>query len=466
MTLDASFIIPTYNKKEFLELTLTSLRNQTYPSDKFEVIIIDDGSTDGTDKLFSDIFIHPPFRLAYIKQENAGRSVARNTGLAQAQGETIVFIDDDQIVPPKFLESHMRLHQHNRKLVVSGYRSHVFSFVPIDVERQAVLSYLRNAFKIEDGISAIKPGDPLITADDICRNFNKVVSLSYGIDTDFERISKRYRDNLKSFFIPWIFFVTSNVSVGRNHLLEVGGFDENFTGWGVEDYELGYRLHKYGIQYTLERDAISYHQFHPRNFIESRESELKNYQYFCEKYPDVAIFLYWRKTYDNMSIHTYNSIVGEVAQLTETSPDSQLLADYKVLLKSHLETSGFDLGLWQEYWQLPTLAEKALQEKKYEEAIAFALKYINLNEVRADEQQAILQELPTPAEYGSYSHLNNVTRCWLVLARAYAARGENQKMLWAKCQIEEKYTFAQYWDVKKGFIKGADIASYLVKTEN
>ena len=278
------------------------------------------------------------------------------------------------------------------------------------------------------------------------------------MDTNFERISRVYGEDLKDFFIPWIFFVTCNVSVGKSHLLKVGLFDEKFIGWGIEDYELGYRLYKHGLEYQLCRDAISYHQHHSRNFAQARESELLNYQYFCEKHPDIAIFLYWRKTYDGLSIKEYNDIVREAYSLAETSPDSLLLTDYKALTEHHLETKGFDLAERQHYWQLPSLAEKSLQDKEYETALSLALKYIRLNAHRADEQQSTLKGFPTPAQWGSYSHLNNVARCWLVVASVHTARGDLQKVAEAKHQIVVKYPYAQHWSDTDGFVKLAEMA--------
>ena len=393
--MEASIVIPTYNKKKFLDLTLASLINQTYPADKFEVIIINDGSSDDTHQL-SSAATHFPFRLVYLNQENSGRSAARNAGILKAEGKTIIFIDDDQIVPIQFVESHLTAHQRNHNLIVGGYRSGVFSFAPTAPEFQAILSYLRKSFQGNGTAFDVKPGCQLITEKDICFDFNRVTQLTYGMDANFERISKAYGEELRDFFIPWIFFVTSNVSVGKSHLVEVGLFDEKFTGWGGEDYELGYRLYKHGLQYTLSRGAISYHQHHSRNSKKQGESEIRNYQYFCEKHPDIAIFLYWRKTYDRLSIQTYNNIVREVEQLVEIKPDCQLLTDYKVLLKRHLETQGFDLAGRQQYWQLPSLAEKALQEKTYQIAIELASKYIHLNAHRADEQQSASRRISYP----------------------------------------------------------------------
>ena len=458
MALDATLVIPTYNKKEFLELTLTSLINQTYPTDKFEVIVIDDGSSDSTPELFSGTLTHFPFQLEYVKQENKGRAAARNAGIVKARGETIVFIDDDQIVPSHFLESHLRLHQQHQDLVIGGYRSQVFSFAPAALAHQAILCYLRSLFQNTEKPFDIKTGCPLLTAEDIRSNFQRVTRFVYGMDTNFERISRIYGEALKGFFIPWIFFVTSNVSVSKRHLVEVGLFDENFTGWGCEDYELGYRLYRHGLKYRLCREAISYHQLHPRDVVRLRESELRNYRYFCEKHPDVAIYLYWRKTYDGLSIEDYNTIVREYDRLVETSPNCRLLTDYKGLVKHHLETKGFDLAERQHYWQLPALAEEALQDEEYENALSLALKYIRLNAHRADEQQSTLKEVPTPSQWRSYSHLNNVARCWLVVASVYTARGDIQKAAEAKHQIVVKYPYAQHWNDTDGFVKLAELA--------
>lgn len=460
MAFDASLVIPTYNKKAVLELTLASLINQTYPRDKFEIIVVDDGSTDGTHQLFPSSTPFP-FQLAYVKQENGGRAAARNAGILEAQGETIIFIDDDQIVPPQFIESHMKLHRHHQNLVIAGYRSHVFSFAPSTPEHQAILSYLREKSQNTEKTFEIKAGCPLLTAEDIRSDFQRATRFVYGIDTNFERISRVYGEELKSFFIPWIFFVTSNVSVGKSHLLKVGLFDENFTGWGGEDYELGYRLYKHGLEYRLCREAISYHQHHARNFAQARESELKNYQYFCEKHPDLAILLYWRKTYDGLSIKDYNNIVGEAYQLAENAPDCPLLTDYKALIEHHLETSGENLARRQQYWKLPTLAERALQDKKYEKAMEFALKYIHLNRHRADQQQSTLNGFPSPAQWGGYSHLNKVARCWLVVAGVHTAKGKHQKAIDAKHQIVSKYPYAQQWTEKNGFMKLAEVSKKL-----
>src|SRR5262245_46865272 len=94
-----SVIIPTYNRAAFIATAVESALKQTRPPD--EILVVDDGSTDGTDSVLSEF--RPPVRV--IRQPNRGRSAARNTGLRAATGDAVIFLDSDDVLMPGCLES-------------------------------------------------------------------------------------------------------------------------------------------------------------------------------------------------------------------------------------------------------------------------------------------------------------------------------------------------------------------------
>lgn len=96
-----SIIVPVYNVRPYLEACLASLQKQSYP--KLEIILIDDGSTDGSG-VFCDEFAKTDSRVKVIHQENQGLSGARNRGLKEAKGEYITFIDSDDAVTADYIQ--------------------------------------------------------------------------------------------------------------------------------------------------------------------------------------------------------------------------------------------------------------------------------------------------------------------------------------------------------------------------
>lgn len=98
-----SIIIPTYNKAEHLARLLPSILEQTYDPKHYEVIVVDDGSSDDTHDVVS-IFKDQFDRFLYIRQANKGIGGARNTGLKHARGELISFLADDYVLSPNYLE--------------------------------------------------------------------------------------------------------------------------------------------------------------------------------------------------------------------------------------------------------------------------------------------------------------------------------------------------------------------------
>jgi O-antigen/teichoic acid export membrane protein/glycosyltransferase involved in cell wall biosynthesis len=97
-----SVIIPTYNREAFVVKAINSVLNQTFKG--FEIIVVDDGSTDGT-RAALEAYSN---QIKYIYQNNAGVCAARNAGIALSTGEWIAFLDSDDEWTPDFLSTHMR----------------------------------------------------------------------------------------------------------------------------------------------------------------------------------------------------------------------------------------------------------------------------------------------------------------------------------------------------------------------
>ena len=107
-----SIIMPSYNGEKFLKFSIEGIRNQTYTN--FELIIINDGSTDKTDTICRD-YCKIDRRIIYLSQKNKGVSQARNYGLEKASGNFITFVDSDDIIHPRFLEILIEAINDNRK---------------------------------------------------------------------------------------------------------------------------------------------------------------------------------------------------------------------------------------------------------------------------------------------------------------------------------------------------------------
>ena len=221
--MEASIIIPTYNRAAKLRSCLAALSNQTQPACDFEVIVVVDGSMDETIQILADL--KTPVSLKVIWQPNSGQPSALNRGAAEARGRIAIFLDDDIIIVPQFVSEHLRLHQTADRVVGIGQ------------------------------ITLTVPAD----ADWFTRGFSQGWSAHYD---EFNR-GKRQPD--------WDDCYGGNMSVSRAAILAVGGIVTDLRrGY---DVELAYRLKQYGCSFEYLPAALG-NQFESKGFLElSRDSE-------------------------------------------------------------------------------------------------------------------------------------------------------------------------------------------------
>jgi GT2 family glycosyltransferase len=209
MTLKASICIPSYNRRELLLATLRSLDNQTADPDSYEVVVVDDGSTDGTVAALGEL--RTRFGLRWFTQQNAGPAAATNAAAERAKNQVLIFLDADQICVPGLVAVHLETHEREGSVFVQGlyplaegYRSHAAS-----------LLYEKSLFE------ALEPLD------------------------------RRHAAS------PHMW--SAQVSVRRAVWEEIGGFDTTFRQYGGEDTDFGLRVAALGVPFIFEPRALSYH---------------------------------------------------------------------------------------------------------------------------------------------------------------------------------------------------------------
>lgn len=205
-----SVIIPTYNRKESVLRTLTSLSQQTLPTDQYEVLVVDDGSSDGTFSIAEQGF---PFAMHYVRQENQGATIARNQGVLKSRGEILVFIDDDVTISPQTLESLAEVCSQRDKVLVMG-----------------TLLLRSNNLSVFTKI--------MVTSHD-----------SPSVDNEDK-------------FVPFTECNTELLSVKRSDFLDIGMLQDPTDGRGWpnwDDVDFGYRAHLKGFRLLQSYKAIGEH---------------------------------------------------------------------------------------------------------------------------------------------------------------------------------------------------------------
>ncbi|MBA9027403.1 glycosyltransferase family 2 protein [Peribacillus huizhouensis] len=325
-----SIIMPSFNKYEYVSLSLYCLLKQTFAFSEFEVILIDDCSHDQTPRIPQEF--DPPFKFKYVRPSiNQGRSRARNLGIKLSEGEVIIFLDGEMLTEPDFIENHYKHHAHDKKLVVTGamhYRG-IYTFLTSNLNRQQwehIDDFVpRDPYFIfpykeyKQNYQTSNTSFPLITKKDIDENRYKDLSFPNWYFTQV--LTSGLNDfgmDLSSYKLPYIAFLTGDVSVSKEQLDRVGYFDESFLGYGAEDWELGYRFYKDGARFIMDPSTFCYHQEHPtssNNFPEAMDNLYK----FMEKFPhfDVLALALEHKPLNFVQIHY---VVSQYHELCEKYP--------------------------------------------------------------------------------------------------------------------------------------------------
>ena len=204
-----SVVIPTHNRRESLRNVLQALDQQTTPAEGFEVVVVCDGCSDGTEAMCRGLALG--YLLKVVEQPQQGPAAARNRALQEAGGDIILFLDDDVVPDPDLIREHVVIHDQDARAVVIG--------TLLAPPGYALEPWTRwEAAMLEGQYRAMSAG--------------------------------RWQPTPRQFY-------TGNASVRKQYLLEAGGFDSTFRR--AEDVELAYRLQRLKLNFFFRPEAKGWH---------------------------------------------------------------------------------------------------------------------------------------------------------------------------------------------------------------
>ena len=282
-----SVIVPTFNRNEQLLSCLNDLAKQTVDPGTYEVIVIDDGSTDDTEGSLD--ILNYPYVLRFYRQENSGPAAARNLGVSKAENEIVAFIGDDIQVSPDFVSQHIKSHKENpdHNVAVVGHIDW-----PVTYNITPLMKYITGPS---------------------------------GLQFNFTHIRDKNNAGFGRFY-------TSNISLKKSFLEEEDYlFDTEFAHAALEDIELGYRLSKRGLRIIYNAEAVVYHN-HPmdvRSFIKREEKVGMMSVTMGKKHPKMTDLSPQRIETIRNELKQYTPLSGEMIKAAE-----ELEMKYYPLLKN------------------------------------------------------------------------------------------------------------------------------------
>lgn len=268
-----SIIIPTFNRLSYLKNTLICLQNQQTKI-QYEIIIVDSG-TDNTIDYLKGIKKQNNRLINYKKIKHCkNRSLLRNKGARIAKGDLLIFIDNDMLVAPDFIEKIYNTYNNNPNIIVLGKRTSLTEF---DIN--------------------------LFGKENLVKNFNKL--FEYPAIRDDREL---YLDDLslttETAEKPWRFLFSHSFCINKHTYFRVGGFDKDFGNkWGCEDLELGFKLYEKGCNFILSNEIISFHQPHLSQSQMQQKEGRSNNDLFVKKHPyadvelDLSLYKFFQEDY-------------------------------------------------------------------------------------------------------------------------------------------------------------------------
>mgnify|MGYP006084512817 CR=1 FL=1 len=253
-TRPVSIVIPVYNRIEKLGKTIAALTHSTYPLNLMEIIIADDGSSDNPEQLVEQFQTF--FPIKYVQQSDKGFRAARirNKGVALASHEDLIFLDCDMLPEPTLVEGFMKYLHVSNKIVLLGGRRYVNT----------------DAYSIQDVMNDI---EPILNLPSQCADTGRGPEKDEPPTEDWRYAIYRNSDYLKNEIHPFNNYCAGNIGISKQLFLDVGGFDESFVHWGMEDTEIGYRLYRKGAWFIPVEDAKALHQEPPGGSNETNRME-------------------------------------------------------------------------------------------------------------------------------------------------------------------------------------------------
>ncbi|MBN2525069.1 MAG: glycosyltransferase [Deltaproteobacteria bacterium] len=238
-----SVVIPTYNRPNILGITLACLAHQK-TMHPFEVIVADDGSS--VDILETVRHFENVLDIKYVRQPDDGYRLCavRNLGIRTAKHPFVGILDCDMAPCRTWVEDTVTALSQCDDIALIGPRKYV------DTSLVSANDVLENPDLVEK-------------LPEIYSNRQEENSVSNGVSLDWRIDYFEKSENLRFSNNPFLFFSGGNVAFKKQWIDKVGGFDEEFTQWGREDNEFGYRLYREGCFFKAFWGALAYHQEPP-----------------------------------------------------------------------------------------------------------------------------------------------------------------------------------------------------------